>query len=98
MVPFTTTWTGKSDFAQMPTAIYAFVLFMCAVSYWMLERCIVASEGEQSILKKAIGKDLKGKISVPMYALAVLASFVSSPVSFLILTAMAGLWFFPDAR
>ncbi len=98
MVPFTTTWTGKSGFAETPTAIYAFVLFMCAVSYSLLTRLITNYDGEHSALRQAIGNDLKGKLSLPIYALAILASFFSSAASFFILTLMAGVWFAPDSR
>ena len=50
----------KSDFAQTPTAMYAFVLFMCSVSYSLLTRLILRSGGEHSELRQAIGSDLKG--------------------------------------
>lgn len=98
MIPFTTTWTGKSGFAEAPTAIYAFVLFMCSVSYSLLTRLIMNHDGEHSALRQAIGNDLKGKLSLPIYALAILASFFSSAASFFILTLMAGVWFAPDSR
>lgn len=98
MIPFTTTWTGKSGFAQTPTAMYAFVLFMCAISYSLLTRLIIKYDGEHSALAQAIGNDLKGKLSIPIYALAILASFFSSVASFFILTLMACVWFFPDSR
>lgn len=98
MVPFTTTWTWKSDFAQTPTAMYAFVLFMCSVSYSLLTKLILSSGGEHSELRQAIGSDLKGKLSIPIYAVAIAASFFSSAASFSILTVMAGVWFFPDSR
>jgi len=98
MIPLTTTWTWRSAFAETPTAIYAFVLFMCSVSYSLLTKLIINHDGEHSALRQAIGNDLKGKISLPIYALAILASFFSSVASFLILTLMAGAWFAPDSR
>jgi uncharacterized membrane protein len=98
MIPLTTTWTAKSDFAEAPTAIYAFVLLMCSISYSLLTKLIIKYDGEHSELKQAIGSDLKGKLSIPIYALAILASFFSTVASFLILTVMAGVWFTPDSR
>jgi uncharacterized membrane protein len=98
MIPLTTTWAGKSGFMAFPTALYAFVLFMCAVSYWVLERTVIASEGALSVLARTIGNDLKRKVSLPVYALAIACSFYSSFVAFAILTAMAVLWFVPDAK
>jgi uncharacterized membrane protein len=98
MIPIATTWAGKSDLLALPTALYALVLFMCAASYWALGRTIIAEEGNGSALARTLGRDLKGKLSLPVYALAVGVSFCSSIAAFAILTAMAALWFFPDAR
>lgn len=98
MIPITTTWTGKSEFSEVPTALYAFVLFMCAISYWVLQRVIMALEGNGSSLAGALGKDLKGKLSLVVYALAIMASFYSSIAATFILIAMAAFWFFPDSR
>ena len=98
MIPITTTWAGKSGLQALPTALYAGVLFMCAVSYWVLERVIIASEGKDSVLAGTLGKDLKGKISLPVYALAIAVSFYSTMAAFFIFSAMAALWFLPDSR
>lgn len=98
MIPITTTWTGKSGFAEVPTALYAFVLFMCSISYWILQRVILALEGQGSSLAGAIGKDLKGRLSLVVYALAIAASFYSSIAATVILIAMAAFWFLPDSR
>ncbi|WER47500.1 TMEM175 family protein [Cupriavidus sp. WKF15] len=98
MIPITTTWIGKSEFSKVPTALYASVLFMCATSYWILQRVIMASQGKGSSLAGAIGKDLKGRVSLVVYALAILVSFYSSIAATLILIAMAAFWFLPDSR
>ncbi|KAF7962228.1 hypothetical protein AWV80_24090 [Cupriavidus sp. UYMU48A] len=98
MIPFATTWTGKSSFAEVPTAIYGFVLLMCSISYSLLTKLIIKFEGEHSELGQAIGRDLKGKLSIPIYALAILTSLFNTAASFLILTVMAGIWFAPDSR
>jgi uncharacterized membrane protein len=98
MIPLTTTWAGKSGFLALPTALYAFVLFMCAVAYWVLERTILASEGADSALARTIRQDMKRKVSLPAYALAIACSFYSTILAFAILTVMAVLWFVPDAK
>lgn len=98
MIPITTTWTGKSDFSAIPTALYAFVLFMCAIAYWILERVIIATEGKDSSLAGTIGRDLKGRLSLAVYALTVGVSFFSTTAATLLLIAMAAFWFFPDSR
>lgn len=98
MIPITTTWAQKSELQAFPTALYAFVLFICAFSYWLLQRMIMAYEGEDSVLAKTIGRDVKGTISLLVYALAIVVSFFSTIAAFSIFTAMAVLWFFPDPR
>ncbi|MBO9535086.1 TMEM175 family protein [Herbaspirillum sp.] len=98
MIPITTTWAGKSEWLALPTALYALALFICAASYWLLGRAIVAREGPDSPAAQTIGRGLKGKVSLAIYALAVGVSFCSSIAAFAILAAMAALWFFPDAR
>lgn len=98
MIPVTTAWAERSEFLEVPTALYAFALFMCSASYWLLERAIIASDGEGSVLASTLGKDRKGRISLLVYALAVACSFWSAWATFFILTAMAALWFLPDSR
>ena len=63
LVPFTTGWMGENHFAALPTALYGVVLLMAAIAYWLLQQCIVAANGAQSVLARAIGRDRKGKLS-----------------------------------
>lgn len=44
------------------------VLFMVAVAYWILAHVLMAVEGADSLLARAIGKDRKGVVSVIIYA------------------------------
>ena len=55
LIPFTTGWMGENHFAPLPTALYGGVLLMSAISYWLLQQCIVAVNGRQSVLGRAIG-------------------------------------------
>jgi uncharacterized membrane protein len=98
LIPLTTTWAGKSGFLAVPTALYAFVLFMCSASYWLLERTVIASEGAGSALARTIGQDFKRRVSMPVYALAVACSFYSTVLALTILSLMAALWCVPDAK
>src|SRR5512147_2505675 len=63
LIPFTTGWMGENHFASLPAAAYGFVLLMAAIAYWILQQRLIASQGERSILKRAIGNDWKGKLS-----------------------------------
>src|SRR4051812_23010448 len=63
LFPFVTDWMGESHWAAFPTAAYGAVLFMAAVAYWILQQTIIRHEGPGSILRHAVGRDLKGKLS-----------------------------------
>ncbi len=98
MIPFTTGWMGENHFAPVPTALYGVVLFMSAVAYYLLTRAIIARHGPQSVLARAIGNDLKGKLPLLLYALAIGAAFVHPWISLAIYISIAALWFMPDRR
>jgi uncharacterized membrane protein len=98
LFPFTTGWMGENHFAAGPSAIYGVVLFMAALAYWILQQTIIASQGEHSLLKKAIGNDWKGKTSPPIYAAAALSAYWSPPVSQGLYVMVALLWLVPDRR
>lgn len=98
LIPFTTAWMGENHFAPVPTALYGIVLLMSATAYWILERTIIADQGETSLLAQALGRDLKGKLSPFCYLLAVPAAFVDTRLSDLLYVAVALLWLVPDRR
>ncbi len=75
LIPFTTGWMGENHFAALPSALYGVVLLMAAIAYFILQHLIIASQGRDSLLKKAIGSDWKGKLSPVLYILGILASF-----------------------
>jgi uncharacterized membrane protein len=98
LVPFSTAWMGETLLAPMPTAVYGTVLFLSGVAFTILEYRIIASQGEQSPLKAAIGPDKKGKASVLLYATAIPLAFVRPWMSAAIYVAVALLWLVPDRR
>src|SRR5919204_406882 len=63
LFPFTTGWMGENGLASTPTAVYGFVLLMAAIAYLILEHAIIAKEGRNSLLARAVGQDWKGKLS-----------------------------------
>jgi hypothetical protein len=74
------------------------VLLMAAIAYYVLQQIIIASQGEDSLLKRAVKGDWKGKLSPVLYLLAIGASFVSQWLSLAIYAAVAVIWFVPDRR
>jgi uncharacterized membrane protein len=98
LIPFTTGWMGENHFAALPAAAYGLVLLMAAVAYWILQQRIIASQGEGSILKKAIGNDWKGKLSPILYIVAIISAFMLPWVSVTIYAFVALMWVVPDRR
>lgn len=98
LIPFATGWMGENHFAPAPSALYGFVLLMAAIAYWILQQLIIASHGPDSVLKKAVGGDWKGKASPILYAVAIPMAFVSRWVSLGIYILVALTWLVPDKR
>ncbi len=98
LFPFVTGWMGENHFAAMPTALYGMVLLMAAVAYWILQQAIIARHGRESLLAKAVGRDLKGKISPLLYVMAIFAAFVVPWAAQALFVLVAALWLVPDRR
>jgi uncharacterized membrane protein len=98
LVPFVTAWAGENYFSELPVATYSFVLFMAAVAYFILSKSIISVHGKDSILSSAVGKDLKGKVSVIANASAVIFAFIMKEISICIIVVIAFLWLIPDRR
>ena len=98
LVPFTTGWMGENHFAAVPTALYGGVLLMAAIAYWILQQLIIAAQGPDSLLKKAVGGDWKGKLSPFVYVVAILAAFKAQWISQALYVAVALVWLVPDKR
>ena len=98
LVPFATGWMGENHFASAPTALYGFVLLMAGIAYYILQQRIIAAQGSDSILRKAVGGDWKGKASPVLYAVAIGASLFSQWISQAIYWLVALIWLVPDRR
>ncbi len=98
LFPFATGWMGENHFGAAPTAFYGAILLMAAISYWMLQQIIIMAQGRESLLKKAIGSDWKGKMSPLIYALAIPAAFWSHWFSQGLYVLVALIWLVPDRR
>ncbi len=98
ILPFMTGWLGQNHFGLYPTIFYGIVLFMCAVAYYILTQVLIKSHPEQSVLATAIGRDLKGRISLLIYFLAIGLAFVNSFLAFGLYVSVAIMWLIPDNR
>src|SRR5579862_9378349 len=74
LFPVTTDWIGENPYAAAPSVLYGLVLLMAAIAYWILQRLIIAAQGPDSLLKKAVGSDWKGKLSPVLYLIGVAAA------------------------
>src|ERR1043166_5888182 len=97
LVPFVTSWMGE-NFAAMPVALYGVVLLMAGVAYYILVRALIAHHGKGSALATAIGRDIKGKASVVIYAAAIPISFFYAWLACALYVSVAVIWLVPDPR
>lgn len=98
LVPFATAWMGENHFASLPTALYGFILLMAGFAYWLLQKAIIRSHGNESILAKAIGGDIKGYGSIVLYAIAIPLAFYIELLAGAIYVLVAMWWLIPDRR
>lgn len=98
LIPFASGWAGENHFASAPAALYGLVLLMAAIAYFILQQQIIATQGADSILKKAVGNDWKGKLSPVTYATGILLAFWYPLVSMALYVTMAMIWLIPDRR
>ncbi|MEO6152042.1 MAG: TMEM175 family protein [Croceibacterium sp.] len=99
LLPFSTGWMGENYFARWPTVIYGVNLLLCAVAYFILERRIIAGEGREGMLRRAVGADRKGKLSPLFYLAGITAAWLWTPAAGMIcFVAVALIWLVPDRR
>jgi uncharacterized membrane protein len=98
LVPFVTGWMGENNFAPAPTALYGVILLIASFAYWLLQRTIIAAQGRNSILATAVGRDLKGKLSPVLYAIAIPSAFVHQWIAGGLYVVVALIWLIPDRR
>jgi uncharacterized membrane protein len=98
LMPFATAWMAQNHFAALPVAVYGCDLLLSGVAYYVLERAIIVAKGPESILAAAVGRDVKGLVSMVLYAVAIPLTIVSRWISMGIYVVVAILWLVPDRR
>ena len=98
LVPFATGWMGENHFAAVPTALYGVTLLMPALAWYGLQLVIIRSQSGGSALARAIGRDLKGKVSPLLYLAGIMLAFADARIACAIYLLVALLWFIPDRR
>src|SRR6185437_1837655 len=98
LFPFATGWMGENHFTAVPTALYGLVLLMAGIAYLLLQQVIIRAQVPNSILKKAIGRDWKGKLSAVLYVAAIIVTLRSPSIAQAIYVIAALIWLVPDRR
>lgn len=98
LVPFATAWMGENSLTRAPTALYGGSLLMPAVAYYLLQKAIMRRQGAHSLLARALGSDIKGKISPILYITGIALAFVSPWASVALYVLVALIWLVPDRR
>lgn len=98
LIPFVTAWIGENNFASFPMTMYGIILLMSAIAYFILQSQILKKHGPNSVLSKAIGSDLKGKISPVLYIIGIIYANFNPVISGLMYIAVALMWLIPDNR
>ncbi len=98
LMPFATAFMGENHFAPNTVAVYGLALLMCAIAYTILVRALLAIHSGDTAFAKAIGSDVKGKISLAAYIAGIAASFFSGWLALALFVAVAVMWFIPDRR
>ena len=98
LIPFVTGWMGENHFAPLPTAGYGVVLLLAAIAYTILQSAIVGLHGPNSRLASAVGNDVKGKLSLALYVVAIPSAFVHQWIADALYVFVALIWLVPDRR
>ncbi len=98
LVPFATAWMGRNSTHSVPIAVYGCVLFFDAIAYTILQSTIIAADGRESKLARAVGNDKKGRLSLACYAAAIVLAFSNYWLSYALYVFVALIWLIPDRR
>ena len=98
LIPFVTGWLGEHGLVSLPVALYGVVLLLAAGAYYLLVRTLIVVHGSESPLGAAVGRDVKGKVSILIYAVAIGVSFLSPLIAWALYVAVALIWLVPDRR
>jgi len=98
LIPFGTGWMGENNFSSLPVALYGVILFAAGCAYFILAHLLIARHGKDSTIAKALGSDIKGKISVVFYAVAIPLAFASPRAACGLYVLVAAIWLVPDRR
>jgi len=98
LLPIVTAWVGHYPLHTLPAVSYGAVGLGSGLAYWVLVQMIIRANGSDSTVARALGSDLKGRISPALYIAGIGLAFATSVLSYVIYAAVAVMWFIPDRR
>ena len=98
LFPLTIRWVDEAGVTAWPSAAFGLVLLGASTCYLLLERALIAAEGEESGVKRALGGGHKEWVSFAGYAVALALAFVSPVIAVGIYIVIAISWLIPDRR
>lgn len=98
LIPISTKWMGEHLFAKATMTLYGIILFLCSIHFWVLQCTIIANDGKDSLLAKAVGKDRKGKVTLILYFIAIIFSFLNEWIAGFIYIMVALIWLIRDKK
>ena len=98
LVPFSTAWMGENSFAPITVALYGASLITPAIAFTLLVWAIMRVPGQSPALAQEMGRDIKGKASIAIYAVGIPIALFAPLVAVALFIAVALLWIVPDPR
>jgi TMEM175 potassium channel family protein len=98
LFPFGTAWVGQTTFAPIPVATYTGLLLGAGMAYYVLVRALIAAHGQPAAFAEAVGRDVKGKASSVLFAIAIPIALVAPLIAMLINVGVVVMWLVPDRR
>ena len=99
LIPFVTGWMSENHFEPIPVALYGFVLLASGTAYYFLAQCLEAIHGRDSAIARSLGADVKGRVSILIYVIAILLALFARPwMACVLYVLVAAMWFIPDRR
>lgn len=98
LIPFATSWIGENHIEPLPVAFYGFVLLMSGFAYSILQNRIIQNHREDFPLRQVVKNDKKGKLSLLLYLVGVVVSFIFPWFGILLYIAVLVMWFIPDRQ
>ena len=98
LIPVATEWVHLDGNDAVPAAAFGVVSLAAALAYTVLVRTIIWANGKDSLVGTAVHADLKGNISLLLYAAGIALAGVNFMISYALYAAVAIMWLVPDRR